>query len=999
MVLLCIGMPTFAQMAPQESVRSLKLANGLEATLFAAEPMLMKPADIDVDAQGRVWVCEGVDYRAWANLRPEGDRILILQSAAGSSEADQATTFYQGKDLACPLGVCVLGDRVIVSNSPNVFVMTQHNGSDHADEKTTLFTGIQGVQHDHGVHAFTFGPDGKLYFDMGNAALELHHPDGSPVKDIFGNIVHAGQAKTKAGGDQTAYRMGMVLRCNMDGSDVEVLAHNFRNCYEVAVDAFGTVWQSDNDDDGNQATRINYIMEYGNYGYSDEMTGAAWQANRTNLESDIPHRHWHQNDPGSIPNLLFTGQGAPAGICIYEGTLLPEIFRNQMIHCDPGMQLVRSYPVQPAGAGYTASIVNLAQATADRWFRPSDVCVAPDGSLFVSDWYDPQVGGHGMQDNHYPNMHGRIIRIAPPNTPYIIPPLDAKTADGAAAALVSPNMARRYLGWTALHKMGSAAEPALLKLWNESDSRHRARALWLLAMLPDGKGEQYIQTAIKDSDPDIRITALRAARSVKMDVIPMVESLAHDSSAAVRRECAIALHYNHSPRMPQLWAELASQHDGHDRWYLEALGVGAADRDGECLQAYLQKVNGDWNTPAGRDIIWRNRSPLATGYLTKIISDSATPPADRPRFIRAFDFIPKSREKIDALLALLKTDLPVPVQLEAITRLQQIHDPAVGNLAPLAGRLLDHCRGTPQFVELCRQMAVTDRDDDLLDFAATHSGDSTGVAAAQLVVQHRNLAAIKQALAGKQALELIAALGNIADGSATAFLSHIAMTKDQPLPIRQAAVKAMAGNFTGAHTLIDLARRHQMADDLNYTLGNVLRQNTQHDISQAAAELFPMPAGKNAQPLPPVAQLIKMPGDFGRGHLVWAKTCAVCHRANNEGVNFGPDLSQIGSKLPKEALCEAILQPSAAIAFGYEGHILKLKDGGQVEGLIASQTADEVTVKTIGNGGAILTPYKRSDILQIRDMKISIMPEGLQANMSTQDFVDLLEYLASLKKN
>jgi putative heme-binding domain-containing protein len=604
-----------------------------------------------------------------------------------------------------------------------------------------------------------------------------------------------------------------------------------------------------------------------------------------------------------------------------------------------------------------------------------------------------------MQDNHYPNMHGRIIRIAPPNTPYIIPPLDAKTADGAAAALVSPNMARRYLGWTALHKMGSAAEPALLKLWNESDSRHRARALWLLAMLPDGKGEQYIQTAIKDSDPDIRITALRAARSVKMDVIPRVESLAHDASAAVRRECAIALHYNHSPLMPQLWAELAGQHDGHDRWYLEALGIGAADRDGECLQAYLQKVNGNWNTPAGRDITWRNRSPLAAGYLTKIISDSATPPADRPRFIRAFDFIPKSRQKIDALLALLKTDLPVPVQLEAITRLQEIHDPAVGNLAPLAGRLLDHCRGTPQFVELCRQMAVTDRDDDLLDFAATHSGDSTGVAAAQLVVQHRNLAAIKQALAGKQALELIAALGNIADGSATAFLSHIAMTKDQPLPIRQAAVKAMAGNFTGAHTLIDLARRHQMADDLNYTLGNVLRQNTQHDISQAAAELFPMPAGKNAQPLPPVAQLIKMPGDFGRGHLVWAKTCAVCHRANNEGVNFGPDLSQIGSKLPKEALCEAILQPSAAIAFGYEGHILKLKDGGQVEGLIASQTADEVTVKTIGNGGAILTPYKRSDILQIRDMKISIMPEGLQANMSTQDFVDLLEYLASLKKN
>jgi putative membrane-bound dehydrogenase-like protein len=984
-------------MAPKQTLASLKLSNNLQASLFAAEPMLMKPADIDVDAQGRVWVCEGVDYRAWANLRPAGDRIVILQAPAGSDHADQQTVFYQGKDLACPLGVCVLGDKVIVSNSPNVFVMTQHNNSDHADDKKILFTGIQGVQHDHGVHAFTFGPDGKLYFDMGNAALELHHPDGSPVIDIFGNTVHADQFNTKANSHDIAYRMGLVLRCNLDGSDVEVLANNFRNCYEVAVDAFGTLWQSDNDDDGNQATRINYVMEYGNYGYSDELTGAAWQANRSNIESDIPHRHWHQNDPGSIPNLLMTGQGAPAGICIYEGTLLPQIFRNQMIHCDPGNEVVRSYPVQTSGAGYTASIVNIATATTDRWFRPSDVCVAPDGSLFVSDWYDPQVGGHGMQDNKYPNMHGRIYRIAPPNTPYDIPKLDLKTADGAAKALVSPNMARRYLGYTTLRAMGENAEPALLKLWNSSNPRHRARALWLLATLGSEKGAHYINNAADDSDPDIRITALRAARSLKMDVIPLVQHLIHDPSPALRRDCAIALHYNHSSKVPQLWAQLAAQHDGQDRWYLEALGIGSADRDTECLQAYLEQTKGDYNTPAARDIIWRSRAPLAAEYLAKIIADPAT--KDRPRYLRSFDFIPKSPQKIQALQSLLHSDLPANIRVEALTRLKQIHDPAVGDLTTAANQLLDHSRGTLQFVELCQQMSITDRDDDLLDFAATHHTDSTGVAAAQLVIQHNNHAAIKKALAGKQATDVIVALGNIADGSAIPFLADIAKSKDQALPIRQAAVKSMAINFTGAHSLIDMARHHQLADDLNYTLGNTLRTNTQPDIRQAATELFPMPAGKNAKPLPPVADLIKMHGNVQSGHAVWQKNCAICHRVKNEGVNFGPELTQIGAKLPKEALCEAILQPSAAIAFGYEGHILKLKDGNQVEGIIASQTTDEVTIKSIGNGAAILTPYKRADIAQIRDMKISIMPENLQANMSPQDFADLLEYLSSLKTN
>ena len=109
-----------------------------------------------------------------------------------------------------------------------------------------------------------------------------------------------------------------------DGSRFEVLGHNFRNPYEVAVDAFGTIWQSDNDDDGNRAVRINYVMEYGNYGYTDERTGAGWRTPRTGMSDSIPLRHWHLADPGVVPNVLQTGAGSPAGIMVYEGDLLPE---------------------------------------------------------------------------------------------------------------------------------------------------------------------------------------------------------------------------------------------------------------------------------------------------------------------------------------------------------------------------------------------------------------------------------------------------------------------------------------------------------------------------------------------------------------------------------------------------------------------------------------------------------------------------------------------------
>ena len=231
----------------------------------------------------------------------------------------------------------------------------------------------------------------------------------------------------------------MVFRCNADGSEFEVLGHNFRNNYEATVDSLGAVWQSDNDDDGNRGVRINYVMEFGNYGYRDEMTGAGWRSNRVGIEKEIPRRHWHLNDPGVVPNLLLTGAGSPTGITVYEGRLLPKIFWDQVIHCDAGPNVCRAYPAKKSGAGYSAESVDILKGSRDRWFRPADVSVAPDGSLFITDWYDPGVGGHGMRDLG----RGRVFRVAPPHTKYKVPPVDFKTAAGAVEALKNANFAVR----------------------------------------------------------------------------------------------------------------------------------------------------------------------------------------------------------------------------------------------------------------------------------------------------------------------------------------------------------------------------------------------------------------------------------------------------------------------------------------------------------------------------------------------------------------------------
>lgn len=665
--LLCLPLLAGAAnpVSPTEAVHDFSVADGLQVSLFAAEPLVRNPTDMDIDERGRIWVTEGVNYRStfqkWGVLEPAGDRIVILEDANADGQADRETVFYQDPSINAALGICVLGNRVIVSDSPHVFVLTDSDGDGRADQRELLFTGIGGVDHDHGVHAFVFGPDGKLYFNMGNESQQLARPlnrqvplhgvlrdvPSRPVVDRAGNEVNA---------HGKPYRMGMVFRCNLDGGDVETLAWNFRNNYEVAVDSFGTLWQSDNDDDGNQGVCINYVMAYGNFGYADEMTGEGWSTawNKAKAkgapEASKVFYEWHQYDPGVVPNLLNTGGGSPTGLAVYEGSLLPAVFRNQLVHCDAGPRVVRAYPVRNDGAGYTATETNLLTST-ESWFRPSDVCIAPDGSLYVADWNDAGVGGHYMADQKLATMTGRIYRIAPPGHPPSAPQLKLTTAAGCVQALQSPNQSVRYLAWTKLHALQGKAEKELLQLWNGRAPRMRARALQLLARIP-GRGPHYVQLALQDPDPNLRIAGLRIARELKPEVTPEVKRLVRDPEPQVRRACALALRHDPSAAAADLWAELATQFDGKDRWYLEALGIGADGQWDKFLGNWLAQVGDKWNSPAGREIVWRSRSSKTPALLVKIIQDPGLSAAQRDHFFRSLDFI-TGPEKDAALVELL----------------------------------------------------------------------------------------------------------------------------------------------------------------------------------------------------------------------------------------------------------------------------------------------------------------------------------------------------------
>jgi len=987
--------------SPAEGPATLALPADLAASLFAAEPLLASPADIDVDAAGRVWVCEVTNYRYRKDTRPEGDRILVLEDGDGDGVADRQTVFHQGRDVDSALGICVIGEgrgrKVIVSCSPEVLIFHDDDGDLVADRREVLFTKTGEAQHDHSVHAFVVGPDGRWYFNFGNTGHHVHDREGKPVVDRFGNQVRD---------SGRPYRQGMVFRCRPDGGDFEVLGHNFRNNYEVAVDSFGSLWQSDNDDDGNRGVRINAVVEFGNYGYVDERTGAGWQAGRTNIEPEIPRRHWHQNDPGVMPNLLLTGGGSPTGMCVYEGSLLPGRFHGAVVHCDAGPNVVRAYRVRPSGSGWEAGIELVADGTADHWFRPSDVCVAPDGSLIVADWYDPGVGGHGMGDVE----RGRIYRIAPPGATWTVPRHDLESVAGCVEALASPNLCTRATALERLAASPAAAAAALERAFATADDpRHKARLAWAAGMLP-GQAEAWVARLAAEADDNLRVVGVRLCRRTHGDVLGLVEQVVADPSPAVRREAAIGLRGLSGERADRAWATLAAGHVAGDRWELEALGIGADGTAGLAgenqwdgrLAAWRAEVGADWNSPAGREIVWRSRAAATPTLLCEIIGDAATSTDESLACLRALDF--QDRTAVAAAVAELlqrtafAEDRAAVVLPELATRL----DPAQAAAGPLAVRVaeaVDCVQGTPVFVELVRRFRLRDRTASLITLAvAETTDDSLAAQVIGLAVELGGEAAIREAVAadGETTPRLLETLGIRGDDVAVAILESTLSDSAASPGLRAAAVRGLVRGRRGAEQVVAAAKAGELSGPLVQVAAAAISASPWGDIRQVATDVLPLPSARDGESLSPVADLVTRQGDPQRGREVFvgAGTCATCHVVNGEGKAVGPDLSGIGAKLPAVALYESILAPSAAISHAYETWTAVTDNGRSFSGLLISKT-DEAIVLRGADGVDVSLP--RAELEAFVRQPVSLMPADLATVLSEQDLVDLVAWLGTLR--
>jgi putative membrane-bound dehydrogenase-like protein len=223
-------------------------------------------------------------------------------------------------------------------------------------------------------------------------------------------------------------------------------------------------------------------MEGGNHGYFSRDGSRYWQADRRPGQDNFT-AHWHQEDPGVAPAGDNTGAGSPTGVVVYESDALGEKYRGMLLSADAGRNVVFAYWPKPDGAGFKlerTSLVATKRAADEgyvwddtgheqdqqKWFRPSDIAVGPDGAIYIADWYDPVVGGHQMHDR---GAYGRIYRIAPKDRKLNTPSFDLSTTRGQIDALLSPSINVRNLGFERLKAAGDGAVRVRCGCWRSWD--------------------------------------------------------------------------------------------------------------------------------------------------------------------------------------------------------------------------------------------------------------------------------------------------------------------------------------------------------------------------------------------------------------------------------------------------------------------------------------------------------------------------------------------------
>jgi putative heme-binding domain-containing protein len=767
------------------------------------------------------------------------------------------------------------------------------------------------------------------------------------------------------------------------------------------MDSFGELFISDNDDDGNMQTRICLVLRGGNYGYHPRGPGQS---------------HWHEELPGIVPKILRTGFGSPTGLTVYEGNLLPEQYRGQLLHADAGPRHIRRYGLKPSGAGYEVDREDIVQS-ADTWFRPSDVQVAPDGSVLVADWCDPGVGGHGMGDT----KRGRIFRLAPRGSTYSVPKVEVSTPEGIQAALQSPAKSVRWMAIDALRQMPPENAATILRplaTGKDKPSWVKARARWLLADCQARAPQTNLKLADSfDSLDDTRLaTQAERIRHWLHSNTPTPVAANLGKGPMVLREEILNLTDKPASEFAGAFFQAAQAAQAGDLFLIKALAIAANQAPmgkDQLLESFFQ-VFPSWDSKT-EALALELRPPGLGERLAKALANPQLNDEQRSRLANVLASDP-SLEAGKATLDLLASNAPEALRrlaLEKVSaRLQKAEDPLRKDPALLA--TVDGLAQSGRQAEALGLIAAA-RLQNRLSLASELAASTnqpmaaraTAVGALGRIGSPEALDSLLK-LAETDGVDVFAirSLGEYLPGNTLTPLAKRALDglkgllESTKADRQSAAAETLAGTLPGGRYLISQHKAGKLPMAVVPQVGRILRNSSVADLRREGTAAFPAPGKLDPKKLPSSAELAKRKGSVANGQKLWDASvksdlqCARCHMVSGQGGRIGPDLSLIGLKASRENLYDSILQPGKAIADQYITQVISTTKGQTLSGLLVEETNEAVTLRD-ANGKDFR--IAKGEIEERGKSQESIMPANLVAHLSEEELVDLVEFLTTLR--
>lgn len=917
-------------LSPKDAKQSFHLPPGFEIDLVASEPLITDPVNFAFGHDGRLWVAEMGDYpRGEDDRGSPGGRIVVLTDNNRDGVFDESAVFLDG--LSFPNGVMPWRDGALVSCAPDVFFAKDTDGDGKADMRDVLLTGFPESNPQHRVNGFSFGLDNLVH--LAHGANDISSPKTGKTYDLSGRdfALNPDTGEVIATGGDSQYG-----RCRTDFDDW------FGN------DNSNPLFQYVLED---RYLKRNPYVALPNP-KRNVVPGEEYAVHPASRTVDRFNDTWAAN--------RFTSACSPT---VFRDTSFGEKLDGAAFVCEPVHNLVRCERLIPDGVTFRTERFPAGDAeflaSTDPWCRPVRVATGPDGGLWVADMYrlvieHPQWIPDAWQarlDLRAGADKGRIWRVRRSDqNPTELSDLTKLSAADLVAKLDDRSGAVRDLAQQVLiWRSDNAVVPGLRMLAREAESpAGRVQALSTLAGL-NALDVETAKTGLSDKDPRVIRFAVQAGESLLSDNPALGEAigaLAMNDDLRVRVQVALSLGEWDDPRAGEALGKLAA--GATDVWLRAAVLSSAPKHADRMLAAVLNATS-----PGAKNV--------AAGLVATALG---VDPQNGPR--RILDALNRGKAVPDWQFAAVTS---VAETVQESDRAEFAAHPAVARTLEAARKRASDANAKPD----ARRSAVallggpfgTDTDRESL----------VGLLTPQTPPEVQD--AVVESLAKSGAPDVPGRL--------------LAGWVSYPPRLRGVILQSLLARPAWSAALLDAAAAGTLAaGDFDAAARERLLASADSSVQSRAAKFFGSPVSSNrAEVLAKYAPAASLTGDLGRGRVIFEKTCASCHRLGGVGNDFGPKLVTLTDKSPANLLV-AVLDPNRAVEAKYRGYAAVTADGRVLTGLVVRESSGSITLAG-ADGRAV--EILRKDIEDLRDSGRSFMPEGLERDLSPQDFADVFAFV------